>query len=130
MLAVYSELYTGSIQSKQDSTGLLDRQYDPSIRRTPLAPTRSLVTVLTELSKLLNNTSAYTFKDGRSQTRSSFLHTTVVTALSVGPHCVLDLALKEDCYSAESEKPGARGDCDEVLPKSGAGRLAGTSLRM
>lgn len=31
----------------------------------------------------------------------------MVTALSVGPHCVLDLALEEDFYSAESEKPGA-----------------------
>jgi hypothetical protein len=58
------------------------------------------------------------------------IQTGVVMALSVGPHCVLDLALKEDFYSAESEKPEARGDCHEGLPKSGARRLAGTSLRM
>ena len=72
VLAVYNEMCAGSVQSKQDSTRLLDRQYDPSIRRTPFAPTRSLVTVLTELSKLLNNTSVSTFKDVRSQTISSF----------------------------------------------------------
>jgi len=34
-------------------------------------------------------------------------------------HCVLDLALKEDFYSARSEKPRARNDCHEGYGKVG-----------
>ena len=40
-----------------------------------------------------------------------FLQTAVVTSLSVGPHCVLDLALQEDItvLKVRSQEPGATG---------------------